>query len=230
MDAGFACRRTVESVEQDVNEVVKNIQEDRKNYVVRGVKGPFWFMFLQTFNIIHGFVIDYMHGICAGVMKLLLVLWFDKQHKKEPFSVHHLKSKVSKRLQTITPNIQITRPPRSLDDLGHWKSSDLSKECITEHELASAERCFTKFVENFSELYSLRFLTMNCHQLLHITDCVKSNGPLFANNCFIFENLNGYILKHIHGPKGVEILIINAFINASHTKHDRHICRKRNNW
>lgn len=107
-------RRTVESVEQDVNEVVKNIQEDRKNYVVRGVKGSFWFMFLQRFNIIYGFVIDYIHGICAGVMKLLLVLWFDKQLKNEPFSVHHLKSKVSKRLQTITPNIQITRPPRSL--------------------------------------------------------------------------------------------------------------------
>lgn len=103
---------------------------------------------------------------------------------------------------------------------------NLSKECITEHELASAERCLTKFVEIFSELYSLRFLTMNCHQLLHITDCVKSNGPLFANNCFIFENLNGYILKHIHGPTGVEIQIINDLINASHTKHDRHICRK----
>lgn len=103
-------RRTVESVEQDVNEVVKNIQEDRKNYVVRGVKGPFWFMFLQHFNIIHGFVIDYMHGICAGVMRLLLVLWFDKQHKNKPFSVHHLKSKVSNRLQMITPKFKLQDP------------------------------------------------------------------------------------------------------------------------
>lgn len=58
-------RRTVESVEQEVNEV-KNIQEDRKNKVVRAVKRPFWVMFLQHFNIIHRFVIDYMHGICAG--------------------------------------------------------------------------------------------------------------------------------------------------------------------
>lgn len=89
---------------------------------------------------------------------------------------------------------------------------NLSKECITGHELASAERFLTKFVENFSELYSLRFLTMNCHQLPHITDCVKSNGPLFDNNCFIFENLNSYILKHIHGPTGVKMQIINALI------------------
>lgn len=52
----------MESVEQDVNEV-KNNEEDRKNKVVRAVKGPFWFMFLQHFNIIHGFVIDYMGSV-----------------------------------------------------------------------------------------------------------------------------------------------------------------------
>lgn len=91
---------------------------------------------------------------------------------------------------------------------------NISKECITEHELASAERCLTNFVESFSELYSLRFSAINCHQLLHITDCLKSYGPLFANNCFIFENLNSYILKHIHGdgPTGVKMQIINALI------------------
>ena len=66
--------RTVENLQHDVNEVVKKIQENNKNYVVRGIKGPFWFMFLKHFNVIHGFVIDYMHGICAGVMKMLLTL------------------------------------------------------------------------------------------------------------------------------------------------------------
>lgn len=42
---------------------MKNNEEGMKNKVVRAVKGPFWFMFLQHFNIIHGFVIDYMGSV-----------------------------------------------------------------------------------------------------------------------------------------------------------------------
>lgn len=51
---------------------------------------------------------------------------------------------------------------------------------------------------------------MNIHQLLLITDSVRANGPSFSNNCFVFEDLNGYILKNIHGQLGVEMQIINA--------------------
>lgn len=201
-------------------------------------------MFLKHFNVINGFVIDYMHGVCAGVMKLLMVLWFDKTHKDATFSIFYSVSLVSKRLKSVCPNLHITRPPRSLDEIKHWKTSEfrnflflwslpvlfdilpeayyvhfclfvkaiynLSKEGISKNELKNAEMCHFKFVENFENLYSARFLTMNCHQLLHITDCVRANGPLFVNNCFVFEDLNGYVLKHIHGPTGVETQIINA--------------------
>lgn len=213
-------QRTPENLQEDVNSVISNIHENKKKFVVRGVKGPFWFMFLKHFNVINGFVINYMHGVCAGVMKLLMVLWFDKVHKSEPFSMYTSVSLVSTRLKSIRPNLTITRPPRSLGDLSHWKTSEfrnflflwslpvlygvlseayyvhfcllvkgihiLSNECITQMDLKTAEKCLFKFVENFEHLYSARFLTMNCHQLLHITDCVKGNGPLFANNCFVF--------------------------------------------
>lgn len=236
--------RTAENLQEDVNNVLKNIHERKSDFVVRGIKGPFWFMFMNQFNVIHGFVVDYMHGICAGVMKMLLTLWFDKQHKNEKFSFITSKALVSERLKSIQPNLQITRPPRSLDDVSHWKTAEfrnflflwslpilddilpkdyylhfsllvrgiytLSKEDISETELLNAEKCLIKFVENVQILYSERFMSKNIHQLLHITDSVRANGPLFSNNCFVFEDLNGYILKNIHGPTGVEMQIINA--------------------
>ncbi len=46
-------------------------------------------------------------------------------------------------------------------------------------------------------------MTMNFHQLVLFTRTVCYTGPLFANNCFIFEDLNGYIIQHIHGSQGV---------------------------
>ena len=66
--------RNAENLQEDVNQVIQNVQENKKDFIVDGVKGPFWLMFSKHFNVIHGFVIDYMHGICAGVMKMLLVL------------------------------------------------------------------------------------------------------------------------------------------------------------
>jgi hypothetical protein len=236
--------RIAETLQEDVNKVIKHIQERKSDFVLRGIKGPFWFMFMSQFNVIHGFVVDYMHGICAGVTKMLLTLWFDKKHKGETISFLANKALVSDRLKSIKPYLQITRPPRSLDEIQHWKTAEfrnflflwslptletilpkdyylhfsllvrgiyvLSKETISETELQNAERCLFKFVENFPILYSARFMSMNIHQLLHITDSVRANGPLFSNNCFIFEDLNGYILKNIHGSTGVEMQIINA--------------------
>ncbi|CAG2216785.1 unnamed protein product [Mytilus edulis] len=236
--------RTVESLQSDVNEVIAKIHQNEKNYIVRGVKGPFWFMFLKNFDVIRGFVIDYMHGICGGIMKMLLTFWFDKKFKHQTFSLFNEKNNVNRRLAAIKPNIHITRPPRSLDELCHWKSSEyrnflflwgipvlkgimpqqylmhftllvrsiynLSRENISGPELDNAEQCLFKFVELFTSFYPERNLTMNCHQLLHITDSVRANGPLFANNCFIFEDLNGYLLKNIHGTTGVETQVINA--------------------
>ncbi|CAC5380275.1 unnamed protein product [Mytilus coruscus] len=87
---------------------------------------------------------------------------------------------------------------------------NLSRENISGQEIDNAEQCLFKFVELFTSFYPERNLTMNCHQLLHITDSVRANGPLFANNCFIFEDLNGYLLKNIHGTTGVETQVINA--------------------
>lgn len=81
----------------------------------------------------------------------------------------------------------------------------LSKEGINDNELQVAEAALFLFVENFQTLYGERFMTLNVHQLVHLTDCVRHTGPLYVNNCFIFEDLNGFIVKHIHGTQGVDV-------------------------
>lgn len=136
------------------------------------------------------------------------------------------------------PTLFVTRIPKSLDELIHWKSSEfrnfllgntnfetcdksrivcllarsffiLSKEGISDNELQVAEAALFLFNENFQTLYGGRFMTLNVHQLLHLTDCVRHTGPLYVNNCFIFEDLNGFIVNHIHGTQGVDTQITN---------------------
>lgn len=137
----------------------------------------------------------------------------------------------------------MTRIPRSLDKITHWKSSEyrnfllywgipdldgiltdayfvhfcllassiciLLKEGITLEELQIVDQALLLFVKEFQKLYGYQWLTLNQHQLVHFVDCVRNTGPLFVKDCFIFEDLNRFIVQHIHGTQEVDAQLIN---------------------
>lgn len=235
--------RDRETVNRDVQGAVNKVLNSESKFTVHGHKGAFWFKYLKHFDVVKSCVIDYMHGVCLGTVRQLLTLWFDKTHKSKEISFFSLKSKVNDAIRCIKPAIFVTRIPRSLDEITHWKSSEyrnfllywgipvldgilteayfvhfcllarsifiLSKEGITTEELQIAEQALLLFVEEFQKLYGYQWLTLNQHQLIHLVDCVRNTGPLFVNNCFIFEDLNGFIVKHIHGTQGVDAQLTN---------------------
>lgn len=65
-----------------------------------------------------------MHGVCLVTVKQLLSLWFDKKNKSKDFSFFHLRSQINNMLKTIMPAIFVTRIPKSIDEIAHWKSSE----------------------------------------------------------------------------------------------------------
>lgn len=235
--------RTPKTVKRDVQLASTKIRNHESKTTVNGHKGKFWFMYLDNFDPIYSCVIDYMHGICLGVCKQLLTLWFDKKNKSESFSFFVKCNDVNSFLSRIKPTLYVTRIPKALNELSHWKSSEfrnfilywgipilknvltqeyfvhfcllarsffiLSKEGTSKEELLVVESALLLFVENYQVLYGERFMTLNVHQLVHLTDCVRHTGPLYVNNCFIFEDLNGFIVKHIHGTQGVDTQITN---------------------
>ncbi|XP_033726096.1 uncharacterized protein LOC117315808 [Pecten maximus] len=89
-----------------------------------GVKGLTWFSFLPKFDMVRGVGIDYMHCVCLGVMKMLMSLWFDKSYRNELFSISGQLSAVNERLLSIRPPTYITRLPRTLLDIGHFKATE----------------------------------------------------------------------------------------------------------
>lgn len=54
----------------------------------------------------------------------------------------------------------------------------------------------------------LRFCSLNIHQLLHLPESVQNLGPLWVNSCFSFENINGQLIKNVHGTTDVESQIV----------------------
>ena len=44
---------------------------------------------------------------------------------------------------------------------------------------------------------------LNVHNLLHLVEDVKSNGPLWCNSLFMFEDWNGDITDYFHGTQNI---------------------------
>lgn len=60
------------------------------------MKGASVFMLFKDFNLVEGFVTDWMHGVCLGLVKNLLALWFSGEHRTKDF---YIGDKVSHWLQ-----------------------------------------------------------------------------------------------------------------------------------
>lgn len=65
-----------------------------------------------------------MHCVLLGVVKMLLNLWFDKLHRNSIFIISSKIQEVDQRLLNIKPPSFITRLPRSLTDVSHYKAAE----------------------------------------------------------------------------------------------------------
>ena len=111
---------------QRTDENVMHYSNEAENTgrAVKGIKGQSLLSLFPCFSLVNGIAIDYMHGVLLGVEKLLLELWCTKKYKGKPFSLYASLSTINERLTSIRPTLDITRLPRSIIDLQHWKASE----------------------------------------------------------------------------------------------------------
>ena len=79
----------------------------------------------------------------------------------------------------------------------------LLEEGISKVDLKRANLLLSIFVKTTAGLYDQNIIGLNFHNLLHLTECVRKWGPMWAWSCFCFESLNGEIKKSIHGTGNV---------------------------
>ena len=89
-----------------------------------GIKGPNAFSKIMP-DFIRGMGIDKMHGVEGGVVKKMLFILFDSKYSAFPFSLYNFIDLVNSRLMSIKPPKFVHRMPRNVQDLVHWKASEL---------------------------------------------------------------------------------------------------------
>ena len=84
----------------------------------------------------------------------------------------------------------------------------LLRDRITDGDLKYAQALLNYFSEYFEKLYGQENCSANFHRHQHVCDTVSNLGPLWAVSCFHFEDMNGCILKNIHGSANIMSQVI----------------------
>lgn len=201
-------------------------------------------LLLESFDIIDGFVVDYLHCYLAGV---------GKQIAQELISLIPNILEADKILKNIKVPVHIGRLPKSLSELGDWKAREwenfilyysiplfeallpdknlvqywslltislhvLLKEDISTKELNDVNSKLLNFCIKTQKDFSDDAMTYNIHQLLHIVESVKNWGPLWTHSTFSFEAWNHELLQAIHCAKGVNQQIVRYINIQRYTK------------
>lgn len=157
-------------------------------------------------GMVSQFPLDYMHLVCLGVVKKMLLIFVKGQFKSVKFSVNMIKE-ISTNLDQISKWIpsEFARKTRRLDEIDRWKATEL--------------RLFLLYIgpvvlQNYlPREYMLHFNALHCaiRILCHETDCITNNE--YAKDLLIFFVKTS---EHLYGK---EFMIYNIH-NLTHLSND----------
>jgi len=200
------------------------------NNHVRGLKGISALLTLQHFDIVFGFVIDYMHnlaGVTERVTDLIIKSYLTPCQRQNLDTI----------LESFTPPQNILRGSRPLSERANFKCKlfkallfffipilfkgeipdkvyenvlclsigmyVLLKKSILREELEVAKTLLQMFVEGFNDIYGDLEMVNNVHLITHVADVVEKCGPAWCYSAYPFESGNGELLKLVNGTTGI---------------------------
>ena len=112
--------RTHESMERRaIGAIEKGVPQE-------GVKGPSLLSSLNHFDLVNGFVPDFLHCALLGVARQFVSLWFESKNHCEPWYIGQptKQTQYDRLLRGITVPKEVRRLPRSITTREHWKANE----------------------------------------------------------------------------------------------------------
>lgn len=97
---------------------------EKSETAVNGIKGLSELFWLPVFNIVDGFVPEYLHSVLFCVSKQLIYLWFEPENSSQSWYLGNNGDEIDKRLLSLKPYLKTTRSPLSLKYRDSWKAAD----------------------------------------------------------------------------------------------------------
>lgn len=156
-------------------------------------------------DVVQQFSLDYMHAVCLGTMKKMLILWKGDNIGRRDINKQKLSpgliKKISERLLSLKNDIPLdfVRKPRSLDELPRWKATEFRLFLLYVGPVVIYSIVSKKIFQNFLYLNVAMtiFLSPNYNHLATYAkslmfNFVKNFGILYGDH-FISHNIHGLI-------------------------------------
>uniref|UniRef100_A0A1A8BXJ7 Uncharacterized protein n=1 Tax=Nothobranchius kadleci TaxID=1051664 RepID=A0A1A8BXJ7_NOTKA len=111
--------------EREANKMISDMEQAVEQHrSVRGVKGPSPLINMPYFDIVWGFVPDYMHAVLLGVIRQLTELLLSGSDQPYYIGSPNTMRVLENRIKEIKPPHLITRLPRPIAEFKYWKASE----------------------------------------------------------------------------------------------------------
>ncbi|RXN22564.1 hypothetical protein ROHU_023413 [Labeo rohita] len=148
-----------------------------QNRSVRGVKGPSPLINMPFFDIVWGFVPDYMHAVLLGVIRQLTELLLNNTDQPYYIGSPNTMMVLENRIKDIKPPHLITRQPRPLAEFKYWKASEWRAWLLFYSLPVLNDVLQPRYVNHLGLLVSALFLLLN--ENITFQDINKADNMLF---------------------------------------------------
>ncbi|CAF1033550.1 unnamed protein product [Brachionus calyciflorus] len=200
-------KRTIESYESHLDLVIL------KQKTKFGIKDKCILSELKYFHPIRNTLIDSMHTISNGVIKLMFSYWFEKP-KSQPYSLRERMEQIDERIKRFRVPSYVCCKIRSIFTWNLWKSHEylnfiLIGGLIIFYEIMNVEyynnlillakKIIEMFLKDLKFLYDPLIMKSGMHELIHLSEMILDFGPINGSNCYQFEEINRKIVQLIKG-------------------------------
>lgn len=148
-------------------------------------------------GLVNGFVLDYMHLVCLGVVRRLIVLWL-KGPKKTRISFG-LSEAISGKLCSLSAHMpsELSRNLRPLSELDYWKATDFRQFLIYSSYIALKDYLNAEVFDNYKCLMVAIYLLLSPAYCLKYASYAKE---LLAHFIEYFKYIYGeeYVVYNVH--------------------------------
>lgn len=100
---------------------MRRYKENKEHH--KGVKGVAALASVKPFDIVDGFVVDYLHAFCVGLFNHYLEYITHADHAKEPYSIRKTLENADQIMMKVTPPHELKRLPDALSNYKSMKAS-----------------------------------------------------------------------------------------------------------
>lgn len=170
-----------------LKDVQKVLQTGKNSSSVFGVKSASLLILLPKFDIIDGFVFDYMHTCLLGIVRTFTCAWLDSKYHDKPFYIGKKSSEIDSRIKNCKLPFECQRTVRELKDVKYWKAHEWKTWMIIAVPLLKGilSDCFVKHFSKFARaIYILSKRTISTEEL-------EISAKLVEEFCNLIPDLYG---------------------------------------